>query len=158
MLEINEANPGPRVFNIDGATLSSSYEGTVNSLIAQIVPHRANDVKEYFDSRKQKKKVEKPQAYIRRFTELKNQADFDEICLKQTACAIGILPAIAGVSQTHSYICYRMKLKKRPRGRESRCSSMSASLPRKIALHSTSPGSMPPAIAKSLIISTWIPR
>lgn len=52
-----------------------------------------------FDERKKdKKKEDKPQTYIRRFAELKNQADFDEICLQRTACAIAVLPAITGVS------------------------------------------------------------
>ena len=63
------------------------------------MPERRDDVIKMFDERrKDKKKEDKPQTYIRRFAELKNQADFDEICLQRTACAIAVLPAITGVS------------------------------------------------------------
>jgi hypothetical protein len=34
MLEINEENPSPRVFNLDGSDLTKSYEGSVLSLIS----------------------------------------------------------------------------------------------------------------------------
>lgn len=83
MLEINEENPSPRVFNLDGSDLTKSYEGSVLSLISQIVPERREEVVKFFDSRRKKQEVEKPQTYIRRFSELKSHADFDEICLKR---------------------------------------------------------------------------
>ena len=71
MLEVNEQNPSPRVFNLEGESIVKSYEGSVLSLISQIVPERREEVVKHFDGRRQKKAVEKPQTYIRRFAELK---------------------------------------------------------------------------------------
>lgn len=105
MLEVNEENPSPRVFNLEGDHLLKTFEGSVLSLISQIVPERREEVVKHFEARKQKAVVEKPQTYIRRFAELKSQSDFDEICLKRQACAIAVLPAIYGVSAFLSDSC-----------------------------------------------------
>ena len=40
MLEINEENPSPRVFTLEGDVILQSYDSTVLSLIGQIVPDR----------------------------------------------------------------------------------------------------------------------
>lgn len=82
MLEITEENPSPRTFNVEGEKILTSYETVVQSLVGQIVPERKEDVvKQFEDRKKDRKKTEKPQTYIRRFAELKKQSDFDEICL-----------------------------------------------------------------------------
>jgi hypothetical protein len=73
MLEINEQNPSPRVFNLEGSVLMQSFEGSIVSLIGQIYPEFREDALNSFEARKQRKKTpEKPTAYIRTFKELKN--------------------------------------------------------------------------------------
>ena len=61
MLEINEENPSPRVFNLEGDKIMASYESSVLSLVSQIVPERKDDVVKQFEARKKdRKKTEKP--------------------------------------------------------------------------------------------------
>lgn len=49
MLEINEENPSPRIFNLEGHQITSSYEGTILSLLGQIQPERRDDAARQFD-------------------------------------------------------------------------------------------------------------
>jgi hypothetical protein len=44
MLVVDEENPSPRVFNLEGDALLKSYDGSVLSLISQIVPERRDEV------------------------------------------------------------------------------------------------------------------
>jgi hypothetical protein len=56
MLIIDEENPSPRVFHLEGEKILTSYQSTVLSLISQLVPERKKDVEAAIENRRKEKK------------------------------------------------------------------------------------------------------
>jgi hypothetical protein len=97
LMPIDEENPTPRVFKFQGMIKVTFWE--IFKALIEMYPEK---LKEYEESTMAKKfKEQNPTAdpeerksVPRKFTELKSQADYKNVCVSHKACAIALLPAI----------------------------------------------------------------
>ena len=106
MLQIDDENPMPRVFNFQGMD-KIIYREIVQTLL-QFFPDRMAQYQE--DLKLKEFKRQNPtgdaneiyEQAPREFGEITSMKDWEEKCMKRKACAIGLLPAIMEVSRLYA--------------------------------------------------------